>query len=105
MLSEQGKTKVKKLKQFSKKFMYVVAFVWVAGAVYGAIFLLLQLILSVIFPEVGIQIDTTGFWEYLKDPLTGCAIAYMAKSAFENHTSMKENYRQNYDEEEFNEDE
>ena len=96
---------MKKLKQFSKKFMYVVAFVWVAGAIYGAIFLLLQLILSVNFPEAGIQVDTSGFWEYLKDPLSYGVIAYMAKSAFENHTSMKENYRQNYDEEEFNENE
>lgn len=93
---------MRKLKQFSKKFMYVVAFVWVAGAIYGAIFLLLQLILSVNFPEAGIQVDTSGFWEYLKDPLSCGVIAYMAKSAFENHTSMKENYRQNYDMEEFN---
>lgn len=93
---------MKKLKQFSKKFMFVVALVWVAGAIYGAIFLLLQLILSVVFPEAGITIDTTGFWDYLKDPLSCGVIAYMAKSAFENHTSMKQCYRENYDAEELN---
>lgn len=95
---------MKKLKQFSKQFMYVVALVWVAGAIYGAIFFLLQLILSVAFPDAGISVDISGYLEYLKDPLSCGVIAYMAKSAFENHTSMKQNYRKEYDKEEFSDD-
>lgn len=94
---------MKKIKQFSKWFIRVAVIVWVAGAIYGGLYHLTELILVYLRPEAGIAIDLTSYYNYIAIPLTGGGVAYLLKSAFESVTSMKQNYQTNYDEVHFNE--
>lgn len=80
---------MKNLKEFSKKFIFVVAVVWIAGAIYGGLFLIAQLVCSMLHPEAGITVDTASYFSYLSDPLSLGVISYMLKSAFENNPKYR----------------
>lgn len=82
---------MKKLHEFSKKFIVVATTVWIIGAAYGAIIVGAQLIASLINPAGGV-VDLASYLTYLAVPLSGGVIGYMCKSAFENREKIKQNY-------------
>jgi hypothetical protein len=79
--------------EFSKRFIKVAVIVWIIGAVFGAVFNVVQLyIVAVSTDYTTINIDLTGYLMYIATPLTGGILGYMGKAAFENREKIKQNF-------------
>jgi hypothetical protein len=77
------------LREFSKWFIRVAVFMWILGAIYGAVFNLIQLyIIATATTYVSVNIDLTGMLMYIGIPLTGGILGYMGKAAFENREKI-----------------
>lgn len=82
------------LREFSKWFIRVVVVVWIIGAIYGAIFNVVQLCIVATAAEyISVNIDLTGYLMYIATPLTGGIIGYMAKAAFENREKILQSFK------------
>lgn len=82
--------KRKTIKQYSKKIINAMVILWFAGAVFGAVVIVVELICfsTIHLPEL---------LTYIGAPM-GCGIVgYLAKSAFENKEKIKQNYIEDYD--------
>ena len=73
----------KKVREFSKNFVAVLCFIWIMGALYGAVIVWRQ-------PE-----QLPYLLEYIGAPMVGGIIGYMAKAALENREKIKQNAPQN----------
>ena len=73
----------KKVREFSKNFVAVLCFIWIAGALFGAVVVWRQ-------PE-----QLSYLLEYIGAPMVGGIIGYMAKAALENREKIKQNAPQN----------
>ena len=63
---------MKKLQEFSKKVIFAMIFLWFLGAFYGAV---------CVWRE---PMNLSYLLDYIKEPMKGGIVAYLAKSAFEN---------------------
>lgn len=82
------------LREFSKWFIRVAVFVWIAGAVYGAAFNLAQLYIVATATEyIAVNIDLTGYLMFIATPLTGGILGYMGKAAFENREKIIRSFK------------
>ena len=73
----------KKVREFSKNFVAVLCFLWIMGALFGAVVVWRQ-------PE-----QLSYLLEYIGAPMVGGIIGYMAKAALENREKIKQNAQQN----------
>ena len=73
----------KKVREFSKNFVAVLCFLWIMGALFGAVIVWRQ-------PE-----QLSYLLEYIGAPMVGGIIGYMAKAALENREKIKQNAPQN----------
>lgn len=73
----------KKVREFAKNFVAVLCFIWIMGALYGAVIVWRQ-------PE-----QLPYLLEYIGAPMVGGIIGYMAKAALENREKIKQNAPQN----------
>lgn len=69
----------KKVREFSKNFVAVLCFIWIAGALFGAVIVWRK-------PE-----QLSYLLEYIGAPMVGGIIGYMAKAALENREKIKQN--------------
>ena len=69
----------KKVREFSKNFVAVLCFLWIMGALFGAVVVWRQ-------PE-----QLSYLLEYIGAPMVGGIIGYMAKAALENREKIKQN--------------
>ena len=69
----------KKIREFSKNFVAILCFLWIAGALFG----------SVIVWDHPDQLSY--LLEYIGAPMVGGIIGYMAKAALENREKIKQN--------------
>lgn len=83
-----------RVKEFSKRILAAMAFMWFVGAVYGMAF---EIVVLCIAPEMA-SID--GLLVYVGAPVTGGLMTYLIKSALENKEKIKQDYDPNYDAEE-----
>jgi len=83
---------MKKITEFSKKFIFIAALVWIIGAGFGGIVITAQLIAALTNPYSTITVDLASYLTYLAAPLTGGILGYMAKAAFENREKIKQGY-------------
>ena len=69
----------KKVREFSKNFVAILCFLWIAGAVFGGVI-------------VWDHPDQLSYLlEYIGAPMVGGIIGYMAKAALENREKIKQN--------------
>lgn len=69
----------KKVREFSKNFVAILCFLWVAGALFGGVI-------------VWDHPDQLSYLlEYIGAPMVGGIIGYMAKAALENREKIKQN--------------
>ena len=68
---------MRKLKEFSKKVIFAMTFLWFLGAIYGAVCVWRS-------PE-----NLSFLLEYIGDPMSVGIIGYLLKSAFENKTKIE----------------
>lgn len=69
----------KKVREFSKNFVAVLCFLWIAGALFGGVI-------------VWDHPDQLSYLlEYIGAPMVGGIISYMAKAALENREKIKQN--------------
>lgn len=69
----------KKVREFSKNFIAVLCFLWIAGAVFGGI---------IVWREPG---GLSYLLEYIGAPMVSGIIGYMAKAALENREKIRKN--------------
>lgn len=74
---------MKSLKEFSKKVTYLLIIVWFAGALFGGLCVLVQLIRG------DYMIGLSEFLAYIGAPMTGGIVGYMLKSGFENKEKIR----------------
>ena len=67
----------KKVREFAKNFVAVLCFIWIMGALYGAVIVWRK-------PE-----QLPYLLEYIGAPMVGGIIGYMAKAALENREKIK----------------
>lgn len=79
-----------RLKEFSKRILAAMAFMWFVGAVYGMAF---EIIILCIAPETA---SLDGVLTYIGAPVTGGLMTYLVKSALENKEKIKQDYDPNY---------
>lgn len=73
----------KKVREFSKNFVAILCFLWIAGALFGGVI-------------VWDHPDQLSYLlEYIGAPMVGGIIGYMAKAALENREKIKQNAPQN----------
>ena len=73
----------KKVREFSKNFVAILCFLWIAGALFGGVI-------------VWDHPDQLSYLlEYIGAPMVGGIIGYMAKAALENREKIKQNAQQN----------
>lgn len=69
----------KKVREFSKNFVAILCFLWIAGALFGGVI-------------VWDHPDQLSYLlEYIGAPMVGGIIGYMAKAALENREKIKQN--------------
>jgi len=74
---------MKKLKEFSKRVIYLLIIVWFIGAVFGCVCVTVQLIRG------DYTIGLSELLAYIGAPMTGGVVGYMLKTAFENKEKIK----------------
>lgn len=67
----------KKVREFSKNFVAVLCFLWIAGALYGMV---------IVWRD---NTQLSYLLEYIGAPMVGGIIGYMAKAALENREKIK----------------
>lgn len=88
------------MKNFSKWAIRAMIYLWFAGAVYGALVVIAELV--AVFCGLGsyssmVTVHLPELLTYIGAPM-GCGIvAYLVKSAFENKEKIKQNYIPDYD--------
>lgn len=87
------------LHEFSKWFIRLAASVWIAGAIYGAAVIGVQLYIAATREYSSVSVDLTGYLMYIATPLTGGIIGYMGKAAFENREKIIRSFKFRKDEE------
>ena len=84
--------RMKKITEFSKKFIFIAALVWIIGAGFGGIVIIIQLIAVLTNPYSTMMVDLSSYLTYLAVPLSCGIVGYMAKAAFENREKIKQGY-------------
>ena len=92
------------MKQFSKQVIRAMVWLWFAGAVFGAAIVTAELV--AVFCELGsyssmVTVHLPELLTYIGAPMSCGIVAYMVKSAFENKEKIKQEYRPDYDQENF----
>ncbi len=80
--------------QYSKKLLTAMIRLWFAGAVFGMVFAAVQLVLSVLIPEGGLQmaVSADAVLNYIGIPMTGGTVGYLLKSAVENREKIQHSH-------------
>ena len=68
---------MKNLKEFSKKVIWMMTFLWFMGAIFGAVCVWRT------------QTDLPSLLDYIGQPMTVGILGYLLKSAFENKTKIE----------------
>lgn len=81
------------MKNFSKTVIRGMILLWFAGAVFGAVVVVVQLIQSSISgsPYSQTVVNLPELLSYIGMPVSGAIVGYLAKSAFENREKIKNN--------------
>jgi len=77
---------MKKLKEFSKRVIYLLIIVWFIGAVFGCVCVTVQLVRG------DYMIGLAELLAYIGAPMTGGVVGYMLKTAFENKEKIRINH-------------
>jgi hypothetical protein len=87
------------MKEFSKWAIKAMVWLWFAGAVFGAVVIVVELIATLATMHdytMGVTVHLPELLAYIGAPV-GCGItAYLLKSAFENREKIKQNYIPDY---------
>lgn len=81
------------MKNFSKTVIRGMILLWFAGAAFGAVVVVVQLIQSFISgsPYSQTVVNLPELLSYIGMPVSGAIVGYLAKSAFENREKIKNN--------------
>ena len=81
------------MKNFSKTVIRGMILLWFAGAAFGAMVVVVQLIQSFISgsPYSQTVVNLPELLSYIGMPVSGAIVGYLAKSAFENREKIKNN--------------
>jgi hypothetical protein len=81
------------MKNFSKTVIRGMILLWFAGAAFGAVVVVVQLVQSFISgsPYSQTVVNLPELLSYIGMPVSGAIVGYLAKSAFENREKIKNN--------------
>lgn len=90
---------MKNLKEFSKWAVRAMVWLWIAGAIYGAVVVLVELVALLVMlasPDpnaytVAPTVHLPELLTYIGVPMGAGLVAYLLKSAFENKEKIKQN--------------
>ena len=80
---EKKKTKKKRFKEFSKKALAVMIFLWFFGALFAFAVVAVQIVRG------DLTVNLSDLLLYISTPMTGGILGYMLKSAVENREKIK----------------
>lgn len=83
-----------KIREFSKRILVAMTFMWFVGALYG---MTVEIIILSVAPEM-FSID--GVLTYIGTPITCGLMTYLIKSALENKEKIKQKYDPKYGQDE-----
>lgn len=89
------------MKQYSKRIIKQMIFLWFAGAVFGSAVIVVEIITAIVGANgysAAITIHLPELLTYIGMPVGGGILGYLLKSAFENKEKIRQNYDPNYDE-------
>ena len=89
------------MKEYSKRIIRKMIALWVAGAIFGAAVIAIEIIgvlRGVDSYSMGLTIHLPELLSYIGMPVGGGIVGYLLKSAFENREKIKQNYIADYDE-------
>ncbi|MBQ7923615.1 MAG: hypothetical protein IJ325_13740 [Clostridia bacterium] len=77
--------------QYSKKILTAMIRLWFAGAVFGMIFVSVQLCILLLVPEITLNMPLSldAILNYIGIPMTGGTVGYLLKSAIENKEKIQ----------------
>lgn len=77
--------------QYSKKILTAMIRLWFVGAVFGMLFVSVQLFILFIAPEVSLHMPLSldAILNYIGIPMTGGTVGYLLKSAIENKEKIQ----------------
>lgn len=90
------------MKQYSKKVIRAMIGLWFAGAVFGAVVVIAELVATFIsFDSYAamVSVHLPDLLLYIGGPVGGGVVTYLLKSAFENKAKIEQNYIPDYDQE------
>ncbi len=84
------------MKQYSKRIVKQMISLWFAGAVFGAVVVVDELV--AVGCGFAVTVHLPELLTYIGAPVGGGILGYLLKSAFENKEKIKQNYINHYDE-------
>lgn len=88
------------MKQYSKQIIKAMVGLWFAGAAFGAVVIVVELVATLAGADgysMAITVHLPELLTYIGAPVGSGIVGYLLKSAFENREKIKQHYMPDYD--------